>query len=135
LSPLTSLDLETMKTSFSIALMRLQIDKFDENNTRHQKLFKKHFGKIKIEDIKYSTIPYFAVDNLSNKMALEQDEIDVELYTRFLKGPKVFNSSDRFYEYLYNNKETNKHYFVVYMKKLGFFDTAYKAKIKVSVNY
>lgn len=120
-----------MKTSFAISLMRLQIDKFDEHNIHHQKLFKKHFGKIKIEDLKYSTIPYFAVDNLSNKMALEQNEIDVELYTRFLKGPKTFSSSDEFYQYLYNNKDTNKHYFVINMKKLGFFDTAYKAKIKV----
>ena len=92
----------------------MEIDKFDETNPDHQKMFKKLFNIDDIKIIKQSTSPYMIVDEYSNWLWLENEDIDIQIATRFLKGPTQINNEDELFELMDSKRNLNMHYFIVY---------------------
>ena len=97
-----------------MSIAKLEIDKFDENNPDHQKIFKRFFKAVDIKTIKNSTCPYMIVDTYSNWLWLEKDNIDLQIASRFLKGPQQISNEDDLFQLMDAKRNLNMHYFIIY---------------------
>ncbi|CAI2384724.1 unnamed protein product [Moneuplotes crassus] len=124
-------DMPTHEHSLPFSIVKLELDKFDSSNKSHKKLFERHFGNYTIEELRNSDAPYMIIDEFGNKLALPAEEIDIELYKRFLKGPLSFPNHNKLFEYMEANKRTNKHYFIIPVKKMGAFSKKFSPRLKI----
>ena len=104
-----------------LTIMKLELDKFDPKDETHQKIAKFYFNVSDLEKFKNTSAPYFVMDGYGNTMKLEENEMDIDMYKRFLIGPKQFKEENDIFEYLDAKSKANIHYFVIYngMRKFG----------------
>lgn len=104
-----------------LKIMKLELDKFDPQNEVHQKIAKFYFNVSELDKFKNTTAPYFVMDGYGNTLKLEANEMDINMYKRFLIGPKQFKEENDIFEHLDAKSRANIHYFVIYngMRKFG----------------
>lgn len=128
---ISPIDLPSISQISPISLVRLKIDEFDSTNPEHEKIFQKHFPKLTIEKLKNSHKDYLVVDEFGNQLGMEREDVDIEIYKRFIKGPLTFTDHNQLFEYLDSNKKSNKHYFIVYSKHKRFWNKKFSPKMKL----